>query len=420
MKGLDCARYALSNCAVVAMLAGCGALRQAQDDMPPTTGAPGAMRQTIANRAQSTGSFKVLYRFNGRDGEQPQAGLTNVNGTLYGTTNYGGKYDSGTVFSITTAGSEKVLHSFKGGADGSSPQSGLLDVNGTLYGTTSLVGGLGGSACFGYGCGTVYRVSLTGAEKVLHSFAGGSDGADPMAGLIDVNGTLYGTTGGGGSSKSGTVYRISTTGSEKVLYSFTGGSDGMFPDAGLTNVRGTLYGTTFACGGSSCYGTVYSVSTSGSEKVLHSFDTAGDGGNPIGDLLDVNGMLYGATSAGGGVHSRGTVYSMSTTGVENVLYDFRTAHGGHDGETPYAGLIDVKGTLYGTTDQGGGAPLYGVVYSVSTAGVETVLHRFGNASDGAHPWAGLVNVKGTLYGTTLEGGSGCSGGGCGTVFALTP
>jgi uncharacterized repeat protein (TIGR03803 family) len=57
-----------------------------------------------------------------------------VNGTLYGTTNYGGKYGFGTVFSITTAGSEKVLHSFKGGADGSSPQSRLLDVNGTLYG----------------------------------------------------------------------------------------------------------------------------------------------------------------------------------------------------------------------------------------------------------------------------------------------
>lgn len=187
----------------------------------------------------------------------------------------------------------------------------------------------------------------------------------------------------------------------------------------MINVHGTLYGGTTFGGGSSGYGTVYRISTSGSEKVLHSFG-GGDGANPMGNLFDVNGTLYGTTSAAGGVHSRGTVYSISTTGVEKVLYDFRTAHGGHDGETPYAGLIDVKGTLYGTTDQGGGAPLYGVVYSVSTAGAETVLHRFGNGPDGAHPWAGLVNVKGTLYGTTLEGGSGCSGGGCGTVFALTP
>ncbi|MGA9273334.1 MAG: choice-of-anchor tandem repeat GloVer-containing protein [Candidatus Cybelea sp.] len=412
MESLNFVRCVLGICAVAAVLAGCGG------SQPPIS-APGAMRQATVPRILPGGSFKVLYRFDGPDGQAPQAGLIDVDGTLYGTTNYGGKYGSGTVFSITTAGSEKVLHSFKGGADGSSPQSGLLDVNGTLYGTTSLGGGLGGSGCLGYGCGTVYRVSLTGAEKVLHSFAGGSDGAAPMAGLIDVNDTLFGTTAGGGSSKSGTVYSISTTGSEKVLYSFTGGSDGALPQGGLINVHGTLYGGTTFGGGSSGYGTVYRISTSGSEKVLHSFG-GGDGANPMGNLFDVNGTLYGTTSAAGGVHSRGTVYSISTTGVEKVLYDFRTAHGGHDGETPYAGLIDVKGTLYGTTDQGGGAPLYGVVYSVSTAGAETVLHRFGNGPDGAHPWAGLVNVKGTLYGTTLEGGSGCSGGGCGTVFALTP
>jgi uncharacterized repeat protein (TIGR03803 family) len=120
MNGFDCARFALSSCAVAAMLAGCGGSQ-------PPIGAPGAMRQT--NRIVPAGSFKVLYQFNGSDGEQPEASLINVNGTLYGTTNYGGKYGSGTVFSITTAGSEKVLHSFKGGADGSSPQSGLLDVN---------------------------------------------------------------------------------------------------------------------------------------------------------------------------------------------------------------------------------------------------------------------------------------------------
>ena len=419
MKRSDFARFALSNCAVAAMLAGCGALGQGQDNMQPPIGAPGAMRQTPPQGVLPAGSFKLVHQFDGSNGQQSQAGLINVNGTLYGTTNYGGKYDSGTVFSMTTAGSEKVLHSFKGGADGSNPQSGLLDVNGKLYGTTAYGGGLGGSGCLGYGCGTVYRVSLTGAEKVLHSFAGGSDGADPMAGLLDVNGTLYGTTAGGGSSTSGTVYSMTTTGSEKVRYSFAGGSDGALPYGGLINVHGTLYGTTVE-GGSSGYGTVYSISTSGSEKVLHSFATAGDGGNPMGDLLDVKGMLYGTTSAGGGVHSRGTVYSISTAGVERVLYAFRTARGGRDGETPYAGLIDVKGTLYGTTDQGGGPPLGGVVYSISTSGVESVLHRFGNASDGAHPWAGLVNVKGTLYGTTLQGGSGCSGAGCGTVFAVTP
>ena len=155
------------------------------------------MRQTPPQGVLPAGSFKLVHQFDGSNGQQSQAGLINVNGTLYGTTNYGGKYDSGTVFSMTTAGSEKVLHSFKGGADGSNPQSGLLDVNGALYGTTAYGGGLGGSGCLGYGCGTVYRVSLTGAEGAAQ-FRRRLRRADPMAGLLDVNGTLYGTTAGGG------------------------------------------------------------------------------------------------------------------------------------------------------------------------------------------------------------------------------
>ncbi|HEX3370254.1 MAG TPA: choice-of-anchor tandem repeat GloVer-containing protein, partial [Candidatus Cybelea sp.] len=106
-----------------------------------------------------------------------------------------------------------------------------------------------------------------------------------------------------------------------------------------------------------------------------------------------------------------------TTGAEKVLYSFQG--GRFDGATPYADLIDVKGTLIGTTDQGS-VHEYGTVYQVSTSGSERLLHRFSGGSEGSHPWAGLVNVKGTLYGTTYVGGSGCSGGGCGTVFAVKP
>jgi uncharacterized repeat protein (TIGR03803 family) len=416
-------RYALSGCVAAAMLAGCGSLplslSKGQGDMPPI-GTPGAMRPT-APRIPPTGSFMVLHQFDrAGDGERPEAGLINVKGTLYGTTSNGGSYFFGTVFSITTAGSEKVLYSFKGGADGSYPESGLLNVNGALYGTTA---NGGGSGCSGHGCGTVYRVSLTGAQKVLHRFGDSPDGAAPTTGLIDVNGTLYGTTANGGSGCDsgygcGTVYSITTSGSEKVLYSFAGGRDGAYPDGALINEDGTLYGTTVT-GGSDKYGTFYSISTSGSEKVLHTFGASDDGGSPLGNLLDVKGTLYG-TTAYGGRHSSGTVYRISTTGVEKVLYDFPARRGGREGKTPYAGLIAVKGTLYGTTEWGGGPPFWGVVYSVSTAGAETVLHRFGNGSAGAHPRAGLVNVKGKLYGTTYDHGTGCSGGGCGTIFALTP
>ncbi len=187
---------------------------------------------------------------------------------LYGTTRFGGGAKGGccgTVYSISAAGAEKVLYRFKGGADGASPQGDLIDVGGTLYGTTILGGG---SGCYsGAGCGTVYAVTTGGDEKVLYRFAGGSDGAGPQVGLIDVNDTLYGTTTSGGGSGCvegcGTVYSVSTAGAERVLYSFAGGSDGMYPKA-LVSVKGTLYGATSLGGdggnSSNCCGTVFALS----------------------------------------------------------------------------------------------------------------------------------------------------------------
>lgn len=412
IRGLS---YAFSVSSGAALLAAC-ALPQAQSDTQLPIAIPGSMAPATAQRVLSTGTFKVLHKFRGTaaaDGEQPQASLIDVKGTLYGTTNYGGSHGDGTVYSMSVSGSEKVIYSFQGGADGRMPQAGLVNVNGTLYGTTSSGGGTG---CYGYGCGTVYSVSTTGSEQVLHTFTGGSDGASPEAGLTDVNGTLYGTTLAGGSSDDGTVYSISTTGSEKVIYTFGGGSDGAGPDGGLIDVKGMLYGTTIN-GGSSDVGTVYSVTTDGLEKVLFSF-AGTKGGNPRGSLVDMDGKLYGTTSAGGKRHDKlyhGTVYRITTSGVMKVLYRF-SRH--IDGWTPYARLIAMKGTLYGTTDQGG-RHLDGTVYDITTTGSEQVLHHF-SGPGGSHPWAGLTNVKGTLYGTTLEGGSGCSDAGCGTVFELTP
>jgi uncharacterized repeat protein (TIGR03803 family) len=87
---------------------------------------------------------------------------------------------------------------------------------------------------------------------VLHSFGDTPDGNDPNAGLINVNGTLYGTTSLGGAKNAGTVFSVTTTGNEKVLHSFAGGSDGKYPNAGLMNVNGTLYGTSLQGGGAGC------------------------------------------------------------------------------------------------------------------------------------------------------------------------
>jgi len=229
--------------------------------------------------------------------------------------------------------------------------------------------------------------------------------------------------------------------SYKVVYNFAGASDGARPLAGLINVNGTLYGTTVQGGGEGCYksfgcGTVFSVTPTGQETVLHAFTGGSDGANPKAGLIDVNGTLYGTTEYGGPHKSIcggscGTVFTITPSGSENILHFFA---GPPDGAFPAAGLINVNGTLYGTTTEGGisgGCRLAGpkvgcgTVYSINDSGSETVLHSFKSGHDGAFPYAGLVSAGSTLYGTTSLGGgsSECNlgpGYGCGTVFALTP
>jgi uncharacterized repeat protein (TIGR03803 family) len=319
-----------------------------------------------------SGSETVIHSFevSSEDGKNPRAGLIDVMGTLYGTTVRGGDASCfcGTVFKVTLSGAETVLYSFAGKPDGFGPDAGLLDVNGTLYGTT-----INGGA---HGDGTVFAIPNSGGETVLHSFAGKPDGAHPYAGLVSVNGTLYGTTTGGGancgsSGGCGTVFTIGTSGAESVLYSFKGGSgDGKYPtQAALLDVNGTLYGTT-KHGGTNDRGTVFSITTSGKEAVVHSFAGSQDGVFPYGGLLDINGTLYGTTSNGGSVacgvrygdiHGCGTVFKTTTSGTESVLHSFGRSG---DGKYPYAGLINVNDMLYGTTTAGG-AHNAGIVFSLS-------------------------------------------------------
>ena len=431
---------ALRSCVAAAMLAGCGGSQ-------PPIGAPGeavqapasAPAQAPLHRAlPSSSSYHLLYRFPGyaNGGFGPLASLIDVNGTLYGTTKYGGGSTNcvggcGTVFSLDTSGNEKVLHSFTGGSDGAYPAAGLLNVSGMLYGTTER----GGTNCTD-GCGTVYIISASGSENVLHSFGAGSDGQNPLASLTDVNGTLYGTTLYGGEYSNGTVYSITTSGAEQVLHSFCANSDGCVPSGGLIGFNGTLYGTTPQGGGNGCSGTgcgtVYSVSASGSEKVLYRFAGGSDGQSPGGSLVNVNGTLYGTTTRGGGTgcddYGCGTAYSLTTTGTEQVMHSFA---GGRDGALPQAGLIDVNGTLYGTTVSGGGTPCSvnpwlpvhgcGTIYSVTTSGGEKVRFRFKSEYVG-EPAESLVNVGSALYGTTPRTSNrkcGAHGMTCGTVFAFT-
>jgi uncharacterized repeat protein (TIGR03803 family) len=373
-------------------------------------------------RGQATET--VLYSFTGgTDGAYPDAGvIRDAKGDLYGTTTSGGLNQPacylgcGVVYKIGTDGTETVLHAFAGyPTDGDRPFATVaLDSAGNLYGTTSE----GGPNAYGI----VFKLDATGTETLLYSFAGQSpNGTDPSGGLIlDTAGNIYGSTGAGGAFNYGTVFQLSATGSETVLYSFAGSAngDGWGPNGTLVrDAAGNLYGTT-SLGGTGCdsgCGTVFEVSASGTETLLHVFmDNGADGFSPSGGLSrDPSGNLYGTTE-GGGAFGYGTVFKLDATGQETILYSFA---GGTDGASPFAGLVrDAAGNLYGSTYYGG-AYNFGTVFKVNTSGSKTILHDFAGGSDGAYPYAGLIlDAAGNLYGTTVGGGAY----GYGTVFVLDP
>ncbi len=305
----------------------------------------------------------VLYSFCSEpdcdDGYRPRAGLVlDAKGNLYGTTFDGGAHDGGVVFEVSPSGTETLLYSFctqPGCRDGYYPHADLvMDKNGNLYGTTQYRGAHGG--------GVVFEVSASGVESVLYSFcaqSGCTDGYHPRAGLaLDANGNLYGTTYQGGANGKGVVFEVTPSGAETVLYSFCaqpGCADGSFPRASVAlDTKGNVYGTTYD-GGANGKGTVFEVSPSGIETVLHSFcaqPACADGSRPeAGLVLDTKGNLYGTTYAGG-AKRRGTVFEISPSGTETVLHSFSAK--GSDGFAPAAGLIlDDKGNFYGTTLSGG-------------------------------------------------------------------
>ena len=373
-----------------------------------------ALQSALTATAQTE---KILHSFgSGTDGQTPYAHLIDVNGTLYGTTYYGGTNGDGTVFSFDLAThAETTLYSFCGRqycADGANPNASLIDVNGMLYGTT-YNGGVNDY-------GTVFALNpSTGAETVLYSFCSQqncTDGENPEVSLIEMKDKLYGTTPHGGTNGYGTVFAIDpTTGTETVLYSFCSAkncADGYDPGSSLIHVNGILYGTTEA-GGTANGGTVYTFDPrTRVETVLYSFcqqQYCADGGEPIGNVINVGSTLYGTTFTGG-AHNSGELYSLNlTTGAEQVVYSFCSQGGGDctDGDKPNASVVNVRGTLYGTTFGGGDGD--GTVFAFDPiTGTETVLYSFcaqSNCTDGASPWASVIRSKGGLYGTTAGGGA---------------
>jgi len=313
-----------------------------------------------------------------------------------------------------------TMYKFNGGSDASTPLAGLVQFNGLLYGTT-----YGGGATSGQckeGCGTVYSIdpNPSYAEKVIHRFSGGpDDGAFPEAGLRVYDGAFYGTTFFGGETASscytdrgcGTVFKMSPSGIESWKYAFKGSSDGANPAGGLVMAaNGLFYGTT-EYGGSSGYGSVFSVSTSGQENVIYSFNgPPNDGAYPVADVVAFDGELYGVTRSGG-ENNVGTVFSVTPAGAKRWLYNLDAA----GGDRP-VGLIEVDNELLGAASADG--PLKrGTLFSISTSGTSfQIVHTFsGYPQDGIKPLAAPIATNGLLLGTTFGGGSH----GDGLIYGLT-
>ena len=343
------------------------------------------------------------FAYGPADGGSPTASLTTgPDGNFYGVTSGGGANGTGTVFSSTPAGVVTILHSFGSGQDGMFPESTLLlAADGNFYGTTNE----GGANSMG----TIFKISPAGVETVVYSFSGGADGSAPSSGLIEgSDGNFYGTTVQGGTNNAGTVYKLTPAGVESVIHTFGSGQDGAQPLAGLVAGNdGNFYGTTFEGGAYNNAGTVFKITPAGVETVLHSFGSGQDASTPEAALvLGSDGNFFGTTSFGGiytvGMGAAGTVFKITPAGVETVLHSFGN---GTDGVNPFSGLVaGSDGNFYGTTSAGG-VSFLGVLFKITPSGAETVLYSFATGSDAQKPSNTLaIGKDGYIYGLTSYGG----------------
>ncbi len=379
---------------------------------------------TSSSAVASGNAFKVLYSFAGNgDAAYPYAGLiTDKAGNLYGTTIQGGANGDGTIFEITPSGTESILHSFTGGADGSQPHGPvIMDKDGNLYGATTYAGA--------GGAGVVFKIAPDGTYTVLHSFnKNDANGGYPMGGVIrDKRGDLYGTTQNFGANNQGVVFKIKPNGVYTVLHAFGSFSgDGGTPGGGnlLRDAAGNLYGATNT-GGTYNLGTVFKLAPDGTETILHSFTWFGADGNlPNGDLImDKSGNLYGTAAGGDGdsYYAEGEVFKITSDGDFKVLHDFTGGNGTGDGQGPDGGLfLDIDGNLFGTTCSGGktGSDGAGTIFEISAGGVENVVYSFTGGSDGYCPTGSLIKDGLTQRGYFFGTASNGGGSGGGTVFEI--
>ncbi len=311
------------------------------------------------------------------------------------------------------------------------------DGQGNLYGTT-MNGGPYASSENPYGIGTLYKFTpgVSRTFETLHSFAGGTDGATPMAGpLYDASAAmLYGTTEYGGSASStctqgcGTFFSYNpATGTYAVVHAFAGADDQAYPVGPLTlGGDGTVYGTTKGtnasktCAAANTCGTVFKYDpVTGTFTTLHSFNWT-DGAEPQGPLVfGAGGLLFGATQAGGedvggpNAQGYGAVYSLDpTTGATNLIFAF-------PGITSPDGLAaDPDDNLYVTANLSGryrAGRIIKLVPNGDGSYTSSTLYSFGNGEGtGSQPVGSLA------YDSTKKVFYGVAGGGLGMLYQIDP
>ena len=373
------------------------------------------LSQAVCAQAQTV---DFLSQFTGNQGNAFTL-VQGTDGNFYGgATN--GAYLHGQVFRMTPAGEITTIYSFcaqSGCPDGNFlERSPILGSDGTLYGVT---GGGGNST----DSGTIYKMTLDGEITTLYNFcpdAGCADGQGPGGIVLASDGNFYGTTGVGGKFSEGTFFSISPSGTFKLLHTFcaqTNCTDGGNPQyAPIQGLDGNFYGTTYQ-GGSHNGGVIYQITEAGTYKVLYNFcsyqTSCPTGSNPIGALVqDASGNFFGTTAFGGDSANHGTVFEFTSKNKYEVLHTFQ----GYDGSVPMSAMaLASNGDLYGVT-QGGGGPKEGNIYRVTSAGKFKSIYVF-RGNEGYDPVYSLFQgTNGSLYGTTDYGPFPCC---YGMIYSLS-
>jgi uncharacterized repeat protein (TIGR03803 family) len=382
-----------------------------------------AVLSNLAHGQAETVLYNFTYDNNGIYGQSPSAGITfDQQGRVYGTA-AGSDENHGVVYRLAREGQGwiySLLYSFgyHFGQDGKTPAAGVVfGPSGLLYGTTVLGGGTGNGTVFSLRppATPCHAIQCTWLETILYSFTGGTDGERPGSGnlVFDSAGNIYGTTTYGGSFGKGVVFKLTRSGSgwtQSVLWNFTGGSDGANPVSGVIfDSAGNLYGTT--------PGAVYELSPMQSgwiETTLYSFTDPSTGPGSGGLIWDGHGNLFGIT---GGARTNSVAYELTPQNGGwsfSVLYNF-----GMQSSGPFAApTFDSQGNLYGSlpSDPDNGGEIFMLTHS-GDQWIYSPYYHFASCGGAAWPSGAVTfDANGNMFGTTVHGGTGCAG----TVWEITP